>query len=132
MASYAQYLTPDKEAELVRNANAIVTPGKGILATDESTGKIKLFRSHPSRGYLPRKLNFDFWGSMEKRLKPLGLENTEENRRKYRQMLFTGPEEMNQYISGVILFHETLYQVVDKSIQKNDIESTNFQSLTNF
>lgn len=50
---------------------------------------------------------------MEKRLKPLGLENTEENRRLYRQLLFNGSDELSQYISGVILFHETLYQKTD-------------------
>lgn len=50
---------------------------------------------------------------MEKRLKPLGLENTEENRRLYRQLLFTGSDELSQYISGVILFDETFYQKAD-------------------
>lgn len=48
---------------------------------------------------------------MAKRLETIGLENTEENRRKYRQMLFTTDKSIGQYISGVILFHETLYQV---------------------
>lgn len=49
---------------------------------------------------------------MAKRLGPLGLENTEENRRKYRQMLFTTQDpDFANCISGVILFHETLYQV---------------------
>jgi len=89
MASYSQYLTKDQEDELRAIANAIVRPGKGILAADESIG------------------------SMEKRLKPLGLENTEENRRVYRQLLFNGSDELSQYISGVILFHETLYQKTD-------------------
>lgn len=80
MASYSEYLTPEKEDELRRNANAIVAPGKGILAADESTG------------------------SMQKRLAPLGLENTEENRRKYRQMLFTADaKRMSECISGVII-----------------------------
>lgn len=89
MASYSQFLTPAQENELRAIANAIVTPGKGILAADESTG------------------------SMEKRLTPLGLENTEENRRKYRQLLFTTDPELGKYISGVILFHETMYQKAD-------------------
>lgn len=62
MASYSQYLTKEQEAELAATANAIVAPGKGILAADESPG------------------------SMAKRLAPIGLENTEENRRKYRQV----------------------------------------------
>lgn len=47
---------------------------------------------------------------MEKRLGPLGLENTEENRRKYREILFTADATVAENISGVILFHETLYQ----------------------
>ncbi|KHJ98725.1 hypothetical protein OESDEN_01294 [Oesophagostomum dentatum] len=62
MASYSQYLTKEKEDELRGIANAIVAPGKGILAADESTG------------------------SMDKKLKNIGVENTEENRRKYRQV----------------------------------------------
>ena len=91
MASYGVYLTKEKEDELRSIANAIVTPGKGILAADESTG------------------------SMEKRLQSIGLENTEENRRKYRQLLFTAGEgqELGKYISGVIMFHETFYQKTD-------------------
>jgi fructose-bisphosphate aldolase class I len=89
MASYSQYLTKEKEDELRAIANAIVAPGKGILAADESTG------------------------SMEKRLTSIGLENTEENRRKYRQTLFTGSDELGKYISGVILFDETFYQKTD-------------------
>ncbi|VDP16096.1 unnamed protein product [Soboliphyme baturini] len=89
MASYATYLTPEKEQELREIAQAIVTPGKGILAADESTG------------------------SMAKRLTPIGLENVEENRRKYRQMLFTVDMEMSSYISGVIMFHESFYQKAD-------------------
>jgi fructose-bisphosphate aldolase class I len=89
MASYAEYLPHEKKAELKATADAIVANGKGILAADESTG------------------------SMAKRLGPIGLENTEENRRKYRQILFTTDKELAQYISGVILFHETVYQKAD-------------------
>ncbi|TKR75866.1 hypothetical protein L596_017100 [Steinernema carpocapsae] len=89
MASYGHYLTKEQENELRAIANAIVTPGKGILAADESTG------------------------SMEKRLTPLGLENTEENRRVYRQLLFTSDDSLAQSISGVIMFHETFYQKTD-------------------
>lgn len=83
------YLTPEKEQELVRIANAIVAPGKGILAADESTG------------------------SMTKKLGPLGLENNEENRRLYRQVLFTTDASIANYISGVIFFDETFYQKTD-------------------
>ena len=81
--------TPELKAELKRIAEAIVVPGKGILAADESTG------------------------TMGKRLSGIGVENTEENRRSYRQLLFTSGAEMAKSISGVILFHETLYQKAD-------------------
>jgi fructose-bisphosphate aldolase class I len=97
MASYSQYLSKEQEDELRAIANAIVTPGKGILAADESIG------------------------SMEKRLVALGLENTEENRRKYRQLLFTGNDDLSSYISGVILFDETLYQKTDDGVRFVDV-----------
>ncbi len=71
--------------ELIANARAICTPGKGILAADESTGTIG------------------------NRFKNINLENTEANRRAYRELLFTSPN-FEQYISGVILYEETLYQ----------------------
>ncbi|WKY00488.1 hypothetical protein Q1695_014939 [Nippostrongylus brasiliensis] len=96
MASYSQYLTKEKEDELRTIANSIVTPGKGILAADESTG------------------------SMEKRMRSIDCENTEENRRKYRQMLFTAPD-LNKYISGVIMFHETFYQKADDGTRFVDV-----------
>ena len=82
-------LTQELKKELKRIAEGIVTPGKGILAADESTG------------------------TMGKRLANIGVENTEENRRKYRQLLFTSGAGMANHISGVILFHETLYQKAD-------------------
>jgi fructose-bisphosphate aldolase class I len=66
-------------------ARAMVAPGKGILAADESTGTI------------------------EKRLASIKVENTEENRRAYRDMLFT-TKGLGQHISGVILYDETLRQ----------------------
>jgi fructose-bisphosphate aldolase class I len=71
--------------ELERTARALVAPGKGILAADESTGTIK------------------------KRFDSIGVQSTEENRRIYREMLFTTPG-MEEYISGVIMFDETLRQ----------------------
>jgi len=89
MTTYFNYPAPEMQAELRRIANAIVAPGKGILAADESTG------------------------TMGKRLAGIGVENTEENRRKYRQLLFTSDKELGNHISGVILFHETLYQKAD-------------------
>ncbi len=67
-------------------ANAMVAPGKGILAADESTGTIK------------------------KRFDSIGHESTENNRRDYREMLFRAKEAMNDHISGVILFDETIRQ----------------------
>ncbi|XP_071515903.1 fructose-bisphosphate aldolase-like [Panulirus ornatus] len=89
MTTYFSYPTPELQQELRNIANAIVAPGKGILAADESTG------------------------TMGKRLAGIGLENTEDNRRKYRQLLFTSDKELGNHISGVILFHETLYQKTD-------------------
>ncbi|WP_274423411.1 class I fructose-bisphosphate aldolase [Chelativorans sp. YIM 93263] len=67
-------------------AARIVADGKGILAADESTGTIK------------------------KRLDSIGIEATEETRRDYREMLFSAEEAMRNYISGVILFDETIRQ----------------------
>ena len=66
-------------------ARALVAPGKGILAADESTGTI------------------------EKRLKSIEVESTEENRRAYREMLFT-TAGIGDHISGVILYDETIRQ----------------------
>ncbi|MBI4294402.1 MAG: fructose-bisphosphate aldolase class I [Betaproteobacteria bacterium] len=71
--------------ELSRVALAMVAPGKGILAADESTGTI------------------------EKRFKSISVENLEENRRAYRDMLFS-TRGLSQHISGVILYDETLRQ----------------------
>jgi fructose-bisphosphate aldolase class I len=73
----------DKLAEIARR---MVTPGKGILAADESTG------------------------SIAKRLESINTPSTEETRRDYREMLFTATEAMKTCISGVILFDETLRQ----------------------
>lgn len=71
---------------LAEIARAMVQEGQGILAADESTGTI------------------------QKRFDQIGVENTEENRRAYREMLFTAEEAMRNYVSGVILFEETLFQ----------------------
>jgi fructose-bisphosphate aldolase, class I len=67
-------------------ATAMVTPGKGILAADESSGTIK------------------------RRFDAIKVESTEENRRDYREMLFRSQEAMSKYISGVILYDETIWQ----------------------
>ena len=47
---------------------------------------------------------------MGKRLGPIGVENTEENRRRYREILFTADASIKENVSGVIMFHETFYQ----------------------
>ncbi|WP_394693701.1 class I fructose-bisphosphate aldolase [Hyphobacterium sp.] len=67
-------------------ANQMVAHGKGILAADESTGTIK------------------------KRFDTIGLTSTEDSRRDWREMLFRTQPAMNEYISGVILYDETLRQ----------------------
>merc|ERR1719327_1759585 len=72
-------------AELRATAAAMVAPGKGLLACDESTGTVGT------------------------RLEGIGLENIEENRQKWRNLLFT-TEGIGEYISGAILFEETLFQ----------------------
>ncbi|GBP23864.1 Fructose-bisphosphate aldolase [Eumeta japonica] len=89
MSTYFQYPTPELQDELKKIAQGLTAPGKGILAADESTG------------------------TMGKRLQDIGVENTEENRRKYRQLLFSSDPSLSENISGVILFHETLYQKAD-------------------
>ena len=73
-------------ARLEDVAQAMVARGKGILAADESSGTIK------------------------KRFDSIDTPSTEENRRDYREMLFTASEAMSKYVSGVILFEETLRQ----------------------
>ena len=77
--------------ELKKNAELMVQKGKGILAADESTP------------------------TCSKRFEALGIESTENSRNKYRDMLFTTPG-MEEFISGVILFDETLRQstITDK------------------
>jgi fructose-bisphosphate aldolase, class I len=73
-------------AELNKVAQALVAPGKGVLAADESTGTIK------------------------KRFDAIKVESTEDTRRDYREMLFRSTEAMRKYISGVILYDETIWQ----------------------
>lgn len=52
-------------------------------------------------------------GSVAKRFQSINAENTEENRRLYRQLLFTADDRVKPCIGGVILFHETMYQKTD-------------------
>src|SRR6266581_4075108 len=82
--------------ELHETAKALVAEGKGILAADESDGTIK------------------------KRFDSIGIESTEESRRAYRDMLFATPGA-EEYISGVILFDET--------IRQNALDGTPFPKL---
>ncbi|HEY7269944.1 MAG TPA: class I fructose-bisphosphate aldolase, partial [Dehalococcoidia bacterium] len=72
-------------SELTQTARAMVAPGKGILAADESSGTIK------------------------RRFDAIGVESTEENRRDYRELLFR-TKGAAEFISGVILYDETLRQ----------------------
>ncbi len=72
-------------SQLASVAKAMVAPGKGILAADESTG------------------------TANKRFVPLNIAQTEDNRRKYRDLLFTMPD-FGTYFSGVILYDETIHQ----------------------
>ena len=72
--------------ELNKVASAMVASGKGILAADESTGTIK------------------------RRFDAIGVDNTEDNRRDYRELLFRSTDAMRDCISGVILYDETIWQ----------------------
>src|SRR3954464_13949781 len=72
--------------ELNRVAEAMVAAGRGILAADESSGTIN------------------------KRFDAIGVENTESNRRDYREMMFRTTDAMSKHISGVILYDETIRQ----------------------
>lgn len=53
---------------------------------------------------------------MAKRLAQVGVENTEENRRQFRQILFSADDRINSCLGGVIFFHETLYQHSDNGV----------------
>ena len=86
------HLTDAQKSELQATAKAMITPGKGLLAVDQSVDTI---------------------GS---RLATIGMENTEENRLLYRQLLFncfTSDKSMSNYISGVIFFSDTFFQKSD-------------------
>ena len=77
--------------ELESIAQAMVAPGKGIIAIDESTATIK------------------------KRFDSVGVPNTEENRRAYREMLLT-PPKLGEHISGAILYDETIRQATKSGV----------------
>ena len=78
-----QHASGNFKEELIKTCQEITAPGKGILAADESTGTI---------------------GS---RFAGIKVENTHENRQAYRELLFTAPD-IEKYISGVIMFDETV------------------------
>ena len=78
-------LTDKTKQELIQTAKALTASGKGILAADESTTTI------------------------QKRFDAIGVESSQESRQAYREMLFTAPG-MEQFISGVIMFDETIRQ----------------------
>merc|ERR1719160_2291556 len=77
--------------ELMKTASYIASPGKGILASDESTGTCAL------------------------RLKDIGLEGTIEEQRGYREMLYTTPG-LSEHIAGAIMFEKTLYESTDDGV----------------
>merc|ERR1712187_541230 len=83
--AFSKMAASEYRDELIKNARHIARPGFGILAADESTGTIG------------------------KKFDGIGLENTETNRQRYRQLLFTTPD-LETYISGVILYDETARQ----------------------
>merc|ERR1719247_792655 len=77
--------------ELVKTASYIASPGKGILASDESTGTCAL------------------------RLKDIGMEGTIDEQRGYRQMLYQTPG-LSEHIAGAIMFEKTLYESTDDGV----------------
>lgn len=81
-------------------AQAMVAPGKGIIAIDESTNTIK------------------------KRFEAVGIENTEENRRAYRELLLTAPG-LSEHISGAILFDETIRQKTKDGVPFTELMKKN-------
>lgn len=83
-------------ADLRSTAEALVAENKGILAADES------------------------WPTIEKRFKSIQVESTEENRRAYRDMLF-GTPGLEEFVSGVILFDETLRQKSSDGVDFADV-----------
>lgn len=96
-------LSDERRKELQENAIKLLSNGKGILAADESMG------------------------TAGKRLASIGLENSEENRIKYRQLLFEGAPQLSRYLGGVIMFEETVEHQTDGGkkfvdlLRENDI-----------
>lgn len=80
------FLTNEKKKELSKTARQIVENGKGILAADESVGTVA------------------------KRFSSINLQNTEENRMRYRELMFGADKSFSNYIGGIILHDETFFQ----------------------
>src|SRR5438445_9971066 len=89
-------LKSDKQPQLKSTVTALIAPGKGILAADES------------------------FPTIEKRFKAINIPSTEENRRAYREMLFT-TRGLGEFISGTILFDETLRQKTRDGIPLSEV-----------
>nr|BAF51685.1 fructose-bisphosphate aldolase [Dicyema acuticephalum]BAF51686.1 fructose-bisphosphate aldolase [Dicyema acuticephalum] len=86
------FLTESQQKELSEIANKLTKVGRGILAADESTGTIG------------------------KRFSAINCTNNEQNRRLYRQMLFSSGKVLSNYISGVIMYDETFWQKSDEGV----------------
>lgn len=84
--------TTKQKEELQKIAATLTEPGKGILAADEPIE------------YMKNVLN------------DIGLENSEETRRRYREVIFTSDKSLGKYLSGVILHPETVYQKTNEGV----------------
>ena len=97
--------TPRRSWLLARESSPLT---KGLLSFLSLSFPFPFLSSNPSIF-----LSFSFFlfstGTIGKRFTPIGVENSEENRRQYRELLFTAPG-IEQYIGGVIFYEETLYQ----------------------
>ena len=95
----------DTRSELQATVDAMVQPGKGLLAADESGPTIA------------------------KRFKTIGLDSTEENRRAYRNLLLTTPG-LGEFVSGVILYEETLGQKADNGTPDSAVTDSDIDDPT--
>ncbi|KAK3933248.1 Fructose-bisphosphate aldolase [Frankliniella fusca] len=89
MTTHFSYPSPALQTELRQIADAMVAPGKGILAADDPPA------------------------SLGERLRGVGVDDGEEGRRRWRQVLFTADPEIGQHVAGVIIVPETLQQRAD-------------------
>uniref|UniRef100_A0A4X2KYF7 Fructose-bisphosphate aldolase n=1 Tax=Vombatus ursinus TaxID=29139 RepID=A0A4X2KYF7_VOMUR len=98
--SALESLTSDQKKDLTEIVKRLIAPGKGVLVLDESLC------------------------TMTKRFSCIGIENTEENRRCFRQLFVTTDNEISNYIGGVVLSHETFYQKCDDGRPFPDVLKT--------